>query len=332
VAKVLFENNRKGGTNMVVSEALNLIYTYLHKEFRQDELKYICRELKEIARVDDFLFEKQINKKINSYNEIQEILSKLNEKESIRKNNGVYYTPSDVVRFILINSIKSAYGKLSPNNIHKESLEEIPYLSFCLNKIIFDPTCGAGEFLLAALELKFDMFEQHKCNVKKEVLKKAISTIRGNDINIASVIITKLRLFLCALQKYGVKKCIGLCDVLNDSFVAYDFVTKNTDDGMKYNIIIGNPPYVEDSKSGLNLSVKYGNIYANVLKNAAEHLYKNGCMGFIIPLSYISTPRMKAIRKDLSSVLTEQYILSYADRPDCLFDSVHQKTVYFDWK
>ena len=34
---------------------------------------------------------------------------------------------------------------------------------------------------------------------------------------------------------------------------------------------------------------------------------------------------MKKLREELGDLVSEQYILSYADRPDCLFDSVHQK-------
>ena len=48
-------------------------------------------------------------------------------------------------------------------------------------------------------------------------------------------------------------------------------------------------------------------------------------MGFIIPISYSSTPRMKKLRDKLLGIVEEQFILCYADRPDCLFDSVHQK-------
>ncbi len=54
-------------------------------------------------------------------------------------------------------------------------------------------------------------------------------------------------------------------------------------------------------------------------------LKDNGVMGFIVPLSYMSTPRMKKIREELFQRLPKQYILSFADRPDCLFISVHQK-------
>jgi type I restriction-modification system DNA methylase subunit len=309
----------------MVIDALNLAYFYLQATYEQKELIDICEELKQIARVDEFSFDTQENNTSYSYDVIQATLSKLNEKESIRKHKGVYYTPNDVVQFILTNSIKSTYGKLKPENIHDETLDEIPYQSFCTKKTVFDPTCGAGEYLLAALELKLDLLDAHTNNVTKGVLTKTVSTILGNDINIESVIITEIRLFLCALNRYGIKKCKGLAAVMNQGFKSYDFVTQKPDVNVKYHIIVGNPPYVEDSKSELSPEVKYGNIYANVLKNAAEHLASNGNMGFIIPLSYISTPRMQKIRDDLFSVVTEQYILSYADRPDCLFNSVHQK-------
>ncbi|WKE63813.1 hypothetical protein QMG96_15485 (plasmid) [Lactiplantibacillus plantarum] len=33
-----------------------------------------------------------------TYEQVQDSLSTLNEKESIRKSKGVYYTPTDVVR------------------------------------------------------------------------------------------------------------------------------------------------------------------------------------------------------------------------------------------
>ncbi len=89
--------------------------------------------------------------------------------------------------------------------------------------------------------------------------------------------------------------------------------------------MIGNPPYVEDYKSQFSHHDKYGNIYANVLSNASRLLKDNGVMSFVIPLSYISTPRMKKIREKLLKNLPKQYILNFADRPDCLFVSVHQK-------
>ena len=172
--------------------------------------------------------------------------------------------------------------------------------------------------------MKFSLLDQHYKRIPKQVVWDTVATIFGNDINADSVLITKLRLFLCVLKRYGSRYCMGLSKVLKKNFFTYDYIQEKTKNE-QYDIIVGNPPYVEDFKSGLVIKRRYGNIFANVLINAAKQLSPNGSMGFVIPLSYISTPRMSALRDELTSYVTEQYILSYADRPDCLFDSVHQK-------
>lgn len=311
--------------SMMVKRAIDLIYSYLLQNYSRDSLIKIEHELLEITRDSNIVFDvNKLDIKI-TYKSLQEKLSKLNEKETVRKNNGVYYTPQDVVKFILTNTIKSAYGFLSKDNVGEEDLTKIPHYSFGMRKTIFDPTCGTGEFLLAALKMKFDLLELHKVPMSKKAIHKVINTIRGNDINNDSVIITKLRILVCTLERFGTDKITGISRALNNCFTSYDYVTESVDNAPKYDIIVGNPPYVEDSKSQSKPKVKYGNIYANVLINSAKQLTTGGCVGFVVPLSYVSTPRMKPLRDELLQIIPEQYILSYADRPDCLFDSVHQK-------
>lgn len=306
-----------------VDEALNLIYLYIQETYSSKEVELICNELKSIARREDFQRIKSGSSN-RTYTQVQETLSKINEKQSIRKSKGVYYTPNDVVRFILTNSIKAAFGKLTASNVSDMDLDNIPYRSFCCGKRVFDPTCGAGEYLLAALDIKIDLLKK-KTKITKRLIQKVVSTIYGNDVNAESIIITKLRLLLFIIESCGVGYCTGLGNIMNRRFTSFDFIADETSLDGKYHIVVGNPPYVEDFKSGLELSDKYGNIYANILLNAAKKLEKNGSIGFIIPLSYVSTPRMKKLRDELGELVLEQYILSYADRPDCLFDSVHQK-------
>lgn len=311
--------------SMMVKHAIDLIYSYLLQNYNRDSLIKIEHELLEITRDSKIVFDvNKLDIKI-TYESLQEKLSKLNEKETVRKNNGVYYTPQDVVKFILTNTIKSAYGYLSKDNVGETDLTKIPHYSFGMRKTIFDPTCGTGEFLLAALKMKFDLLELHKVPMSKKAIHKVINTIRGNDINNDSVIITKLRILVCTLERFGTDKITGISRALNNCFTSYDYVTESVDNAPKYDIIVGNPPYVEDSKSQSKPKVKYGNIYANVLINSAKQLTTGGCIGFVVPLSYVSTPRMKPLRDELLKIIPEQYILSYADRPDCLFDSVHQK-------
>ncbi len=308
---------------MFIDDALNLVYTYARGKCDETDLAFISKELLGIAGRKNHCFEES-KLKADSYLAVQNMLSKLNERESIRKSKGVYYTPCDVVRFIVANTVKASYGKLNSENIGSEDLSSIPYKAFALNRTIFDPTCGAGEYLLKTLEMKFDLLDQHYSALSQKLVHNTVSTIHGNDINEESVVIAKLRLFLLVYKRYGVNACKGLSQVLKKNFHTYDYVEESPKKA-KYDIIVGNPPYVEDFKSGLKLPKKYGNIYANVLIHAAKQLSDNGSMGFIIPLSYISTPRMSDLRDELIEAVSEQYILSYADRPDCLFDSVHQK-------
>ena len=306
-----------------VDEALSLFYLYIQDTYSSKEVELICNELKAIARREDFMCNKFGSTK-RTYTQVQDALSKINEKQSIRKSKGVYYTPNDVVRFILTNSIKASFGKLTVSNISDMSLDNIPYRSFCCNKTVFDPTCGAGEYLLTALEMKINLLK-NKTNITKNLVRKAVSTIYGNDVNVESTIITELRLLLLIIETCGVAYCTGLGNIMNRRFTSFDFIADEATFEDKYHIVVGNPPYVEDFKSGLELSDRYGNIYANILLNAAKKLEKNGAIGFIIPLSYVSTPRMKKLRDELGLLISEQYILGFADRPDCLFDSVHQK-------
>lgn len=307
--------------NDLLINALNIVFGYLKQNYSSSEQKIIREEINkmtgETVTADP--------SRPYSYEEVQESLSTLNEKETIRKNKGVYYTPLDVVNFILIHCAKLVCNRLKPDHLSALDLDSIPYHPFCFEKTVYDPTCGSGSFLIAALECKFDLLALHHAKVTKGRVKKVIATIKGNDLNEDSIAITKIRLFLCVLHRYGATKAKGLADILNECYTCYDYVSQPPRTENQYDIIIGNPPYVEDAKSETVPEKKYGNIYANVLENAALQLKPNGVIGFVIPLSYVATPRMKKIRDKLYTTVPEQFILSYSDRPDCLFSSVHQK-------
>lgn len=305
-----------------IISSVSVIDSFIKQNYTGIEYNKIKKDLQNIAGgyKDSF-----IPSKLYTYEQVQSFLATLNEKESDRKKKGVYYTPVDVVNFILLNSFKLSSEKLRPDTISTGDLKELPYNSLCYKKVVFDPTCGAGEFLLAALETKMNLLDLHRVKVTKNKLITVVKTIKGNDLNKESTTIAKLRLYLSCLHRYGVTVSTGISEVLNKSFMNYDYVSNCSENIAKYDIIVGNPPYVEDSKCGLTLEKSYGNIYANVLDNAAHQLTKDGVLGFVIPLSYVSTPRMKKIRKTLDKCVPVQYLLNYSDRPDSLFTAVHQK-------
>ena len=96
-----------------------------------------------------------------------------------------------------------------------------------------------------------------------------------------------------------------------------------------FDIVIGNPPYVEYRKIKRDYTVKgyqtesCGNLYAFAMERSAY--LNSGRMGLIIPISWVSTKRMDIARDAMSSAYTQIHISNYADRPSALFSGVHQK-------
>ena len=117
----------------------------------------------------------------------------------------------------------------------------------------------------------------------------------------------------------------NIYESLELNFHNLNFITSYSELIDDYQLILGNPPYVEKSKVDYANSVKYGNLYADVIHNSIDLLSDNGVMGYIIPISYVSTSRMASVRRYVEQNTSAQYVLSYADRPDCLFVGVHQK-------
>lgn len=314
-------------SSAVIEETLKLVQQYIADTYNDHYYDLLCTSLLKICG-DETHSEYQVSDVARNtrleYEDLQNALATINEKNEGRKHKGVYYTPADVVRFITDNCIRGAYGLINCDNLSSTDYSQIPVREFCLEKTVLEPTCGAGEFLLAILNIKLNLWESAGFAINSNELRAIVATLHGNDINHESVIIAKIRLFLLILKKCGPQLACDVVETINSSFTTFDFVNLPEEFDTKYDIIIGNPPYVEDSQYG-TLSEKFGNVYCNVLNNASKHLTKDGVIGFIIPLSYVSTPRMKKIRDKLLSVLPEQYILSFADRPDCLFTSVHQK-------
>ena len=70
-----------------------------------------------------------------------------------------------------------------------------------------------------------------------------------------------------------------------------------------FDVVIGNPPYVEYSKVRREYKVKEflteqcGNLYAYMLERSYNIIHRNGWLGMIVQLSYSCTERMQPIQK-----------------------------------
>jgi len=95
-----------------------------------------------------------------------------------------------------------------------------------------------------------------------------------------------------------------------------------------FDVIIGNPPYVELSDvagqysiRGLSL-LETGNLYAVCVERFNQLLQSKARIGVIVPISSISTPRMLPLMQLLARKLGPLYLSNFAVRPGKLFVGV----------
>ena len=262
----------------------------------------------------------------------QQQLAHMNERTERRKKDGVYYTDEDLTEYMVYNAF---------NCFIDDSIDNVSNVSDVLRKLIrlpsstiervlkastFDPTCGAGEFLLSAAKIKYELLLALDRDHTDRDLARILSSIYGNDIERSSIIITKVRLLLLFYDKLLDKKNVHLLEkALLGHFSIEDYVTNIREINRRYDIMIGNPPYVEYSELNTAPQGNFGNAYCDVLNNVTRELKNTGAIAFVVPLSYVSTPRMNAIREIYKCAFKKQFLLSFADRPDCLFVGAHQK-------
>jgi type I restriction-modification system DNA methylase subunit len=150
--------------------------------------------------------------------------AKVEEKPEVRKAGGVYYTPTFIVLYIIINTLGKLLSGESGVGNRRLGIGMTPKEAALLK--ILDPACGSGTFLLGAYQYLLDWhldwymnndFEkwskgrnavlvQAKDSWKLSVEKKKeilLNNIYGVDIDPQAVEVTKLSLLLKVIEDPG---------------------------------------------------------------------------------------------------------------------------------
>ena len=96
----------------------------------------------------------------------------------------------------------------------------------------------------------------------------------------------------------------------------------------RFDVVIGNPPYIEYSKIRKEYQVKgflterCGNLYAYMLEQSYNILHKSGMLGMIVQLSYSCTERMQPIQNMSLEQSGSLWLSHFDDRPAKLFDGL----------
>ncbi len=263
------------------------------------------------------------------------------EKAVNRRKTGTYFTPRIVTDFIAKKALDQYHAKES-NSQPK----------------VLDPSCGSGEFLLSAFEYLLLNNTDEKNDIQERIIKLS-DQIYGVDISRTAIEIARFRLIYCALSNglslknvpklkfhlyvgnsvlgngYGGRRSLKRIFEEQPKVFNYEEWLSECNPfnwrrvATRFDIVVGNPPYIELSKvksyKPTLSSSQTGNIFASFVERSLDLLSDGGVVGMILPISFLTTKRMKPIRDLVLAKSSIVEIYSYADRPGSLFTGVHQK-------
>ena len=174
--------------------------------------------------------------------------------ENYRKKSGSYYTPRTWAWFACSQGLQAWLAKNHPN-AGDTSAEWLDALR------ILDPSMGSGDFLdvmvdilVEAILAKRDAiaempFDWNVARLRAKIDHVFKDIIYGIDVNPLAVDVTRARFFLNALkQTIFAKDEMGIMNSFSIDLIKDDYLTLH-ESGTRYDIIIGNPPYLMEVRN-----------------------------------------------------------------------------------
>ena len=250
-----------------------------------------------------------------------DIIAKLYEKvvpHSQRKTMGEFFTPIHIVDYIL-----KSVGYTAQHDIE--------------NKILMDLSCGSGSFLIRAVNVLIEKL-RNQLNLKenseltpkqaKEIINKIKVNISGIDINPIACILCQINFYITLFDLFNVilevdkNYKIPVFNIYNKDTLQFNF-------NIKYDYVIGNPPYLfiraipQDYRNfieKLPLETNKGqyDYYQIFIELGIKILKKNGFLGYIIPDSILALSNRKILRKyiyDSTNIMEIYYSGPQFDKP-----------------
>lgn len=224
-----------------------------------------------------------------------------NEIVKKQKEKGAVYTPRNIVRYMIKNSID------------KDMIIKNPFIK------ILDPSCGGGNFIIELYKHLFQIYcdnleminKINNLNLNKGMVHKHIlgKNIYGFDIDKKAIQILRLDLW----------DLIGDND-FSDNIRNSDFLM--IDEKEKFNVILGNPPYIGhksiDKSYIKNIKEFYSDVYKNksdlcycFIKKAKKICTEEGIVIFIISRYFLEGQNAISIRNFIKNNYEIETIIDY---------------------
>jgi type I restriction-modification system DNA methylase subunit len=252
--------------------------------------------------------------------------AKVTKSHLHRKEQGIYYTPTYIVDYIVRNTL----GELLKNK--KVNIEKIRVL---------DPACGSGSFLIKAFDVLNEYYEQHGDYQQTQLdLKTGIpfttkvqilqNNIFGVDLDKQAVEIAQLNLLLKIAEKGHRLPILEQNIKLGNSIIDDEVITgskafkwaEKFENIMKqgFDVVIGNPPYGAELSETERKFIAKNYEFAIGNKNTAlvfmgktlALIREKGYIGLIVPKSLAFSQVWKSGRELIKQHLTKVVDVSKA--------------------
>jgi len=230
--------------------------------------------------------------------------AKVTKNKAHRKEQGIYYTPTYIVDYIVRNTLGEL---LEQKRINAEKIK------------LLDPACGSGSFLIKAFDVFDEYYRKNDKNYSQTQLdstgrytrkvKILQNNIFGVDLDKQAVEIAQLNLLLKIAEKghrlpileKNIKNGNSLIDDVNIAGKKAFKWTEEFEAIIKaggFDVVIGNPPYgaeyLDAEKDFLKTKYnedKTGNSASFFILRGLELVKDNGYFAYIVPkqLTYISS-------------------------------------------
>ena len=253
--------------------------------------------------------------------------AKVESKEAHRHDQGIFYTPTYIVDYIVRNTLGELIKGKKPDDVDKIR--------------VLDMACGSGSFLLKSFDLLNDYYRKNDKNYSQANLdaeseaaqitrktKILQNNLYGVDLDPKAVEIAQLNLLLKAAEtkhrlpdlRENVKCGNSIIDQsLSESMRAFDWrkeFSKIINDG-GFDVIVGNPPYVRQEelteiKSYLeaNYETYHGtaDLFVYFFERELKMLKEGGYFGMIVSNKWLKAGYGMPLRKFLNKFWIEKFI------------------------
>lgn len=221
------------------------------------------------------------------------------------KENGTVYTPEPITLYMIENTLKA------------KQIIKNPYIK------IVDPSCGTGNILICCFNYLKKLYKNNLYSINQNNgLKLNMNNIDEHIItnNLYGFDIDEIAIKILVIDLYGLSQGSVIRNILNEDFLLYE-------NDKKYDICIGNPPYVGkksiDNDYASYLKIRYKEVYKDkgdlsycFFKKAIEELCPGGKLTFITSRYFLESPSGQYLRKVLKEGCSIKKIIDfYGVRP-----------------